>query len=63
VANIEWHPGGLYPSVGFVVSNLGATDRPDKAKTTQRSNGSSKAQGREVMPRLRRHVLAYNLAG
>jgi hypothetical protein len=22
VAKVEWHPGGLYPWVGFIVSNM-----------------------------------------
>jgi hypothetical protein len=41
VAKVEWHPGELYPRVGFIVTNLARSDRwrnpPHAAKSLARA--------------------------
>ena len=49
VAKVEWHPGELYPRVGFIVTNLSRPAERVVASTTsagRASNGSSKARER-----------------
>src|SRR5271168_3527538 len=49
VAKVEWHPGELYPRVGFVVTNMGASLRMSLASTTsaaRANNGSRRARAR-----------------
>ena len=77
VAKVEWHPGELYPRVGFIVTNLSRPAERVVASTTsagRASNGSSKARERSSgrgchaarsPPTLRPaagHALTYNLA-
>jgi hypothetical protein len=61
VAKVEWHPGELYPRVGFIVTNLA---RPARARRRflqpARHSGAmdQRGQGRDqvdpaVMPNLR----------
>ncbi len=77
VAKVEWHPGELYPRVGFIVTNL---HRPTK-KVVAFYNGRGTAEqwikeGKNAIKwtrlsctafranavRLQLHALAYNLA-
>src|SRR5207248_8947525 len=77
VAKVEWHPGELYPRVGFIVTNL---HRPAK-KVVAVYNGRGTAEqwikeGKNAVKwtrlscttfranavRLQLHALAYNLA-
>src|SRR5262249_57224184 len=77
VAKVEWHPGELYPRVGFIVTNL---RRPAK-KVVAFYNGRGTAEqyikeGKHALKwtrlscttfranavRLQLHALAYNLA-
>src|SRR5262245_19375064 len=77
VAKVEWHPGELYPRVGFVVTNLHAPAR----KVVAFYNGRGTAEqyikeGKHAVKwtrlscttfranavRLQLHALAYNLA-
>ena len=76
IAKVEWHPGELYPRVGFIVTNL---SRPaDRVVAFYNSagranNGSKKARARSSghgcragrfaanAVRLQLHALAYNL--
>src|SRR5262249_26184774 len=77
VAKVEWHPGELYPRVGFIVTNL---RRPAK-KVVAFYNGRGTAEqwikeGKNAVKwtrlsctsfranavRLHLHALAYNLA-
>jgi hypothetical protein len=49
VAKVEWHPGELYPRVGFIVTNLVAPARRSSPSTTgagPRSSGSRKGSTR-----------------
>jgi hypothetical protein len=49
VAKVEWHPGELYPRVGFIVTNLARPAERVVAFYNQRgtgSNGSRKARAR-----------------
>ena len=49
VAKVEWHPGELYPRVGFIVTNSIARPRRWSLSTTgggRRSSGSKKARTR-----------------
>ncbi len=76
VAKVEWHPGELYPRVGFIVTNL---SRP-AARVTKFYNGRGTAEqcikeGKNAINwtrlschsfrnnevRLQLHVLAYNM--
>ncbi len=76
VAKVEWHPGKLYPRVGFIVTNL---SRP-AARVTKFYNGRGTAEQwikegkhainwtrlschnfRNNVVRLQLHALAYNL--
>ena len=76
VAKVEWHPGELYPRVGFIVTNL---SRP-AARVTKFYNGRGTAEQwikegknainwtrlschsfRKIVVRLQLHALAYNL--
>jgi len=55
VAKVEWHPGELYPRVGFVVTNLARPAERVVAFYNQRgtarpSNGSKKARARSSGP-------------
>jgi len=77
VAKVEWHPGELYPRVGFIVTNL---SRPT-ARVTKFYNGRGTAEqhikeGKHAINwtglsyhgfrnnevRPQLHALAYNLA-
>ena len=49
VAKVEWHPGELYPRVGFIVTNMTARPSGSLPSTTSAgpaSNGSRKARTR-----------------
>jgi Transposase DDE domain group 1 len=41
VAKVEWHPGELYPRVGFIVSNLPRSGRVSSPSTTSAARASS----------------------
>ena len=46
-AKVEWHPGELYPRVGFIVTNLSRPPErswPSTINGSKRSNGSRKAK-------------------
>jgi hypothetical protein len=77
VAKVEWHPGELYPRVGFIVTNL----RRPTARVVAFYNGRGTAEqwikeGKQAVKwtrlsctsfqanavRLQLHALAYNLA-
>ncbi len=77
VAKVEWHPGELYPRVGFIVTNLSRAT----ARVTKFYNGRGTAEqhikeGKQAINwtrlschsfrnnavRLQLHALAYNLA-
>ena len=76
VAKIEWHPGELYPRVGFIVTNLGRPAERVGAFYNQRGTAeqwikegkgaikwtrlSCRTFAANVV-RLQLHVLAYNL--
>jgi hypothetical protein len=77
VAKVEWHPGELYPRVGFIVTNLA---RPaDRVVVFYNQRGTAEQfikEGKNAIKwtrlscrtmksnavRLQLHVLAYNLA-
>jgi hypothetical protein len=77
VAKVEWHPGGLYPRVGFIVTNL---DRPAQSVVAFYNQRGTAEQwikeGKNAVQwtrlscrtmkanavRLQLHALAYNLA-
>jgi Transposase DDE domain group 1 len=49
IAKVEWHPGELYPRVGFIVTNMSRPTERVIASTTNAehaSNGSRKARTR-----------------
>ena len=50
VAKVEWHPGELYPRVGFIVTNLGSAPPSGWLRSTisaaRLSNGSRRARTR-----------------
>jgi hypothetical protein len=53
VAKVEWHPGELYPRVGFIVTNLARSAERIFAFCNQRgtqSSGSKRARGRSNGP-------------
>ena len=76
VAKVEWHPGELYPRVGFIVTNLGRPARRVVAFYNQRGTAEqhikegknailwtrlSCRKFRHNAVRLQLHALAYNL--
>jgi len=77
VAKIEWHPGELYPRVGFIVTNLSRP--PERVVTFYNQRGKAEQyikEGKHAIKwtrlscrkfrdnavRLQLHALAYNLA-
>ena len=77
VAKVEWHPGELYPRVGFIVTNLGRPAERVVAFYNQRGTAEqwiregkhairwtrlSCRRFRHNEVRLQLHALAYNLA-
>jgi hypothetical protein len=77
VAKVEWHPGELYPSVGFIVTNLSRPAERVAAFYNQRGTAEQHIkEGKNAMKwtrlsccsfaanavRLQLHALAYNLA-
>jgi Transposase DDE domain group 1 len=77
VAKVEWHPGELYPRVGFLVTNLGRP--PERVVAFYNQRGTAEQWIREGKTavrwtrlscrsmqanavRLQLHALAYNLA-
>jgi len=77
VAKVEWHPGELYPRVGFIVSNLSRPAERVAAFYNQRGKAEqfikecknaikwtrlSCRKFRDNEVRLQLHALAYNLA-
>jgi len=77
VAKVEWHPGELYPRVGFIVSNLARSPEGIVAFYNQRGTCEQHIkEGKNAIKwtrlscrtfaanavRLQLHVLAYNLA-
>jgi hypothetical protein len=73
VAKVEWHPGELYPRVGFIVTNL---SRPaERVVAFYNKRGRSEQEGKGAITwtrlscrtfaanavRLQLHALAYNL--
>ena len=76
VAKVEWHPGELYPRVGFIVTNLGRPARRVVAFYNQRGTAEQHIkEGKNAIlwtrlscrkfqnnaVRLQLHALAYNL--
>ena len=78
VAKVEWHPGELYPRVGFLVTNLRRSAR--RVVTFYNGRGTAEQwikEGKHAIRwtrlscttfranavRLQLHALAYNLAG
>ncbi len=77
VAKVEWHPGELYPRVGFIVTNMTRPPERVVAFTNQRGTAEQHIrQGKNAVTwtrlsctrfaanamRLHLHALAYNLA-
>ncbi len=77
VAKVEWHPGELYPRVGFLVTNL--SQPPERVVTFYNGRGTAEQwikEGKNAIRwtrlscrsmqanavRLQLHALAYNLA-
>ncbi len=77
VAKVEWHPGELYPRVGFLVTNLGRP--PERVVAFYNQRGTAEQwirEGKNAVTwtrlscrsmkanavRLQLHALAYNLA-
>ena len=77
VAKVEWHPGELYPRVGFIVTNM--TRPPERVTLFYNQRGTAEQhikQGKNAVTwtrlschrfaanavRLQLHALAYNLA-
>jgi Transposase DDE domain group 1 len=59
VAKVEWHPGELYPRVGFIVTNMArAAENVGAIKWTRLSCRTFAADA----VRLQLHALAYNLS-
>ena len=48
VAKVEWHPGELYPRVGFIVTNMALPrmSSPSTTSAARASNGSKRARAR-----------------
>src|SRR5439155_16662691 len=76
VANVEWHPGELYPGVGFIVTNLARPAERVVAFYNQRGTAEQYIkEGKSAIKwtrlscrtfaanavRLQLHALAYNL--
>jgi len=76
VTKVEWHPGELYPSVGFIVTNLSRPAERAIALHSQRGTAEqwmkdgknaikwtrlSFRRFRDSAVRLQLHALAYNL--
>lgn len=76
VAKVEWHPGELYPRIGFIVTNLSRTAERVVAFYNQRGTTEQHLKEgnnainwtrlschgfRKNEVRLRLHVLAYNM--
>jgi hypothetical protein len=77
VAKVEWHPGELYPRVGFIVTNLARPaerivgllqpPRHRRAVDQRRARAQSSGPAYHAAPfaanavRLQVHALAYNL--
>jgi DDE family transposase len=72
VAKVEWHPGELYPRVGFIVTNLARSvervvafynHRGTAEQYIKAGEGANKwaRLSRRQRIRLQLHVLAYNL--
>jgi hypothetical protein len=76
VAKVEWHPGELYPPVGFIVADLARPTRRvmafyDQRGTTEQCIKEDKVAIKWTRPscrtfaanavRLQLHALAYNL--
>src|ERR1019366_7214624 len=76
VAKVEWHPGELYPRVGFIVTNM--TRRPERVVAFYNQRGTCERwikEGKGAIKwtrlscrsfaanavRLQLHALAYNL--
>ena len=77
VAKVEWHPGDLYPRVGFIVTNLSRPAKRVVAFYNQRGTAEQHIkEGKNAIRwtrlscqkfrnnevRLQLHALAYNLA-
>jgi hypothetical protein len=69
VAKVEWHPGELYPRVGFIVTNLSRPTERIVAFYNYRGTaeqwikeGKNASRFRNNAVRLQLHALAYNLA-
>ena len=77
VAKVEWHPGELYPRVGFIVTNLSRPAKRVVAFYNQRGTAEQHIkEGKNAIKwtrlschgfrnnevRLHLHVLAYNMA-
>jgi hypothetical protein len=77
VAKVEWHPGELYPRVGFLVTNLARP--PERVTAFYNQRGTAEQwikEGKNAVKwtrlscrtmaanavRLQLHVLAYNMA-
>jgi hypothetical protein len=77
VAKVEWHPGELYPRVGFIVTNM--TRPPERVTLFYNQRGTAEQhikEGKNAITwtrlschrfaanavRLQLHALAYNLA-
>jgi hypothetical protein len=50
VAKVEWHPGELYPRVGFIVTNLARPSSPSITTAAPASSTSKKARARSSGP-------------
>jgi hypothetical protein len=76
VAKVEWHPGDLYPRVGFIVTNLSSSAERVVAFYNQRGTAEQWIkEGKNAIKwtrlscrkfvhnavRLQLHALAYNL--
>jgi len=72
IAKVEWHPGELYPRVGFIVTNMSRPAERVVAFYNKRRDVRAMDQGGQrrdqvdatVIPNVRRlqlHALAYNL--
>jgi Transposase DDE domain group 1 len=63
IAKVEWHPGELYPRVGFIVTNM-SRQAWDVRAMDQRRQGWTRLSCRTSAAnavRLQLHALAYNL--
>ena len=62
VAKVEWHPGELYPRVGFIVTNLSRPAERVVASTTSAGRASNGRKGAIKWTRLSCCSLAANAA-